>query len=173
MTVTEFKPVDELPDAFLDAAQQAGVAPRVADYNARGYGGSFVQFNTRNGERCSTRVAYLEPAKGRANLQLVTGVLVTRLILDKGRATGVLARLDGRDVEFKARREIILSGGAFNSPQLLELSGIGRSDILSAQSIPVLHELPMVGENLSEHVYSPLQYEVNPGVSWNRALNGG
>lgn len=171
VTVTEFKPVDELPDAFLDAVQAAGVAPRVKDYNARGFGGSYLQFNTRNGIRCNTRMAYLDPARGRQNLTIKTGALVSRVLIEGQRAVGVRTRMDGRESDFRAKREVILCGGAFNSPQLLELSGIGRREVLAAAGVPLLHELPMVGENLSEHVYSPMQFRVKPGVSWNRNLS--
>ena len=171
VTVTEFKPVDPLPDAFLDSLQAAGVAPRVKDYNARGFGGSYLQFNTRNGVRCNTRMAYLDDAVGRTNLTLKTGVLVQRVLLEGKRAVGVKARIDGTDATLRAKREVILCGGAFNSPQLLELSGIGRPDVLDAAGVPLVHELPMVGENLSEHVYSPIMYQARPGVSWNRDLN--
>lgn len=170
VTVTEFQPVDPLPDLFLDSVQAAGIAPRVKDYNERGYGGSYVQFNTRRGIRCNTRMAYLDPAAGRSNLVLKSGVLVTRVILEGGRVVGVCARVDGREGNFKARREVILCGGAFNSPQLLELSGIGRRDVLAAAGVPLQHELAMVGENLSEHVYSPNCYRVKPGFSWNGRL---
>ena len=171
VTVTEFKPVDELPDAFLDSLQQANVTPRVKDYNERGYGGSYLQFNTRNGVRCNTRMAYLDDAVGRSNLTIKTGVLVSRVVIEGGRATGVQAKADGRDVTWHAEREVILCGGAFNSPQLLELSGVGRRDVLANAGVPLVHELPMVGENLSEHVYSPVMYEAKPQVSWNRDLN--
>jgi choline dehydrogenase len=171
VTVTEFKPVDALPDAFLDSLQAAGVAPRVKDYNARGFGGSYLQFNTRNGVRCNTRMAYLDDAVGRTNLTLKTGVLVQRVLLEGKRAVGVKARIDGTDATLRAKREVILCGGAFNSPQLLELSGIGRPDVLDAAGVPLVHELPTVGENLSEHVYSPIMYQARPGVSWNRDLN--
>ncbi len=170
VTVTEFKPIDELPDAFLDAADQAGIAPRVADYNARGYGGSYIQFNTRNGVRCSTRVAYLDPARGRPNLTVMTGAFVSRLAIENGRARGVKVVIDGVEKQLEAKREIVLASGAFNTPQLLELSGVGRRDVLDAAGVPIIHELDMVGENLSEHVYSPLQYEVEPGVSWNKQI---
>jgi choline dehydrogenase len=170
ISVTEFQPVDGLADAFLDASQMAGIAPRVKDYNEKGFGGSYLQFNTRNGVRCNTRMAYLDPAIGRPNLKLITGAMVTRLVLAGRRVTGVKATVNGVDGEFHARKEVILCGGAYNSPQLLELSGIGRRDVLQSQGIPVLHELPVVGENLSEHVYSPLVYEVKEGYSWNRQL---
>lgn len=171
VTVTEFKPVDELPDAFLDAVQQAGIAPRVADYNARGFGGSYLQFNTRNGVRCNTRMAYLDDALQRPNLTLKVGALVSRVLLEGKRATGVMATIGGQEGRFKARREVVLCGGAFNSPQMLELSGIGRREVLQAAGVPLVHELNMVGENLSEHVYSPLMYRSKPQVSWNRDLN--
>ncbi len=171
ITVTQFKPVDELPDAFLDSVQAAGVAPRVKDYNERGWGGSYLQFNTRNGIRCNTRMAYLDPAQGRSNLVIKTGALVSRVLLEGTRATGVRVLVDGREGNFHATREVILCGGAFNSPQLLELSGIGRREVLAAAGVPLVHELPMVGENLSEHVYSPVMYRARPQVSWNRALS--
>lgn len=170
ISVTEFKPVDGLADAFLDATQQAQIAPRVTDYNHQGLGGSYLQFNTRNGVRCNTRMAYLDPAIGRRNLTLVTGAMVNRIVLEGKRATGVKVTVTGVERTFHARKEIILCGGAYNSPQLLELSGIGRRDVLEAQGIPVLHEMNMVGENLSEHVYSPLVYEVKAGYSWNSQL---
>lgn len=171
VTVTEFKPVDALPDAFLDSIEAAGVVERVKDYNERGYGGSYLQFNTRNGVRCNTRMAYLDDALGRPNLTLKSGVLVSRVLIEGKRAAGVRARIDGKEADITARREVILCGGAFNSPQLLELSGIGRRDVLSELGIPLLHELPMVGENLSEHVYSPIMYRAKPEVSWNRDLS--
>lgn len=170
VTVTEFQPVDALPDAFLDSVQQAGIAPRVADYNACGFGGSYLQFNTRNGVRCNVRMAYLDEALKRPNLTLKTGALVSRVLLEGKRAVGVLARIGGSEGAFRARREVILCGGAFNSPQLLELSGIGRREVLQAAGIPLVHELGMVGENLSEHVYSPITYRAKAEVSWNRKL---
>jgi choline dehydrogenase len=170
VSITEYQPVDELPDAFLDSLQQAGVAPRVRDYNERGLGGSYMQFNTRRGLRCGVREAYLDPAHNRPNLEMMTGALVTRIVIDRGRATGVIAIVDGREVTLNARREVIVAAGAFNSPQLLELSGIGRRDVLDAVGVPVLHESPMVGENLSEHVYSPIVFEATRQTSWNGNL---
>jgi choline dehydrogenase len=171
ITVTEFSPIDALPDAFLDSSVQAGIAPRVADYNASGYGGSYTQFNTRKGVRCNTRMAYLDDALGRPNLKLQSGALVSRVLIEGLRAVGVQATVNGLDGQYKARREVILCGGAFNSPQLLELSGIGRREVLAAAGVPMLHELAMVGENLSEHVYSPMVYRSKPEVSWNKRLN--
>ncbi len=170
VSVSEVARVDPLADAFLDAVQASGVGERVRDYNAGGWGGSPMQLNMRRGVRCNTRMAYLDPARGRPNLQLRTGVLTSRVLLEGRRATGVLARIDGREVRLRARREVVLCGGSFSSPQLLELSGIGRREVLQAAGIPLQHELPMVGENLSEHVYSPMAFRAHPGVSWNRHL---
>lgn len=170
ISVTEFQPVDGLADAFLDSSEIAQIAPRVEDYNNQGFGGSYLQFNTRNGVRCNTRMAYLDPIANRRNLTLLPNAMVNRVLLEKKRATGVIVNLNGKEATFTARKEIILCGGAYNSPQLLELSGIGRRDILNANGIPVLHDLCMVGENLSEHVYSPLVYEVISGYSWNGQL---
>jgi len=170
MTITEFQSNNSLADDFLDAIVAAKVGTRVKDYNAGGFGGSKTQFNTRNGVRCNTRMAYLDPAKDRANLTVMVETLVTRIRFEGKRAVGLNARAAGKDVTLHARKEIILSGGTFNSPQLLELSGIGRRDVLEAAGVPVLHQLPLVGENLSEHVYSPMAFKVKPGVSWNGML---
>lgn len=170
VSVTEFQPVDALPDAFLDSLDRAGVTPRVKDYNTHGLGGSYMQFNTRNGVRCNTRMAYLDTAVRRPNFTLLSGVLVRRLQMANKRATGVLATHQGRQVTLNARKEVILCSGSFNSPQLLELSGIGQPQVLKQVGVPLVHELPMVGENLSEHVYSPLCFASKREVSWNRDL---
>ena len=168
--MTEFQPVDALPGAFLDSLDIAGIAPRVKDYNEKGLGGSFMQFNTRNGLRCNTRMAYLDEALGRSNLTLLTGVMVNRILFKGLRTTAVLATQAGREITLNARREVILCSGSFNSPQLLELSGIGQREVLARAGVPLVHELPLIGENLSEHVYSPLTYEAKREVSWNRDL---
>lgn len=172
MTITEFQSNDPLADDFLDAIVESKVGIRVKDYNAGGLGGSRMQMNTRNGVRCNTRMAYMDPAEGRPNLTVMTETLATRIRFEGKRAVGLQARSAGREISLTARKEIILCGGAFNSPQLLELSGVGRRDVLGGAGVPLLHELPMVGENLSEHVYSPIVYRTKPGVSWNSVLRG-
>lgn len=171
VSVTEFPPLDDLPDAFLDSVQASGVVNRVKDYNDLGLGGSYLQFNTRNGIRCNTRMAYLDPASGRSNLTLRTGAMVHRVLLEGKRAVGVAATVNGTAGNFYAKREVVLCGGSFNSPQLLELSGIGRREVLAAAGVPLIHDLQMVGENLSEHVYSPITFRSRPGVSWNSRIN--
>jgi len=170
VSITEFQSNNTLADDFLDAVAQSGIGKHVADYNAGGFGGSRLQYNTRNGVRCNTRMAYLDPAAGRANLTVLTETLATRIRFEGLRAVGIEARSAGRDVSLTARKEVVLCGGAFNSAQLLELSGVGRREVLQAAGVPLLHELPMVGENLSEHVYSPMVFRTKPGVSWNGML---
>lgn len=170
MTITEFQSNNPLADDFLDAIVESKVGTRVKDYNAGGFGGSKMQMNTRNGVRCNTRMAYLDPAEGRSNLTVLTETLATRIRFEGKRAVGIEARSAGRDVSLNARKEIILCGGAFNTPQLLELSGVGQRRVLEAAGVPLVHELSMVGENLSEHVYSPMAYRTKPGVSWNGVL---
>ena len=113
-----------------------------------------TQFHSgpRAGERCSAAAAYLHPHMDRPNLTVVTGAHATRILFDGRRAVGVRHRRRGREAEVRARREVILSGGAFNSPQLLLLSGVGAADDLRAHGIEPVHELPGVGRNLQDHL---------------------
>ncbi|MBZ9988308.1 GMC family oxidoreductase N-terminal domain-containing protein [Mesorhizobium sp. BH1-1-5] len=106
----------------------------------------------RNGERCSAAAAYLHPAIGRPNLTVVTGAHATRVVLDGKRATGVRYRIGKSEAVAEVRREVILCGGAFGSPQMLLLSGIGPAVELAAHGIPLVHELPGVGRNLQDHL---------------------
>lgn len=106
----------------------------------------------RNGERCSAAAAYLHPAIGRPNLTVVTGAHATRVVVDGKRATGIRYRAGKSEAVAEAKREVILCGGAFGSPQLLLLSGIGPAVELAAHGIPLVHELPGVGRNLQDHL---------------------
>jgi choline dehydrogenase-like flavoprotein len=106
----------------------------------------------RNGERCSAAAAYLHPVMQRGNLTVMTGAHATGVTFDGKRATGVRFRRKGKEEKVEARREVILSGGSFNSPQLLLLSGIGPADELRRHGIAVVHELPGVGKNLQDHL---------------------
>ena len=118
------------------------------------------------GRRASTARAYLDPARGRPNLTVATGALTHRVLIEKGRATGVEYR-DEQGVHIvHADREVILSGGSYNSPQLLMLSGIGPADHLRELGIPVLHDLPGVGRNLSEHPRVPVHFKLKEPVSF-------
>lgn len=150
-------PPDALSEAFLDAAAQMGVA-RVDDYNGNhATGASYLQTNTRRGWRWGTYEAYLRPASGRDNLHVRSGAHVQRIVLHQGVATGVQYHLGApgeRTVsrEARARCEVILSAGAYHSPKILELSGIGQGARLQGMGIAVQHDLPGVGEHLMDHL---------------------
>lgn len=149
-------------DAWVAAAQSAGY-PFNPDCNgARQEGVGYFQLTTRNGRRCSAAVAYLKPIRSRENLRIVTRALVTRIDLDGRKVTG-LRYLDVSGVEktISVRREVILSGGAINSPQILMLSGIGDAEQLRANGIDPLHDLGGVGKNLQDHLQARLVFKCN------------
>jgi 4-pyridoxate dehydrogenase len=145
------KTCDPLYDAWIAAGQAAGFPP-TEDYNGaepEGFGRS--QYSIRHGRRSSAATAYLKPALARANLGLETGAHATRVLIDNNRATGIEYIRKGRMQRAEAAREVILSGGAFNTPQLLMLSGIGPADHLHEVGITPLLDLP-VGGNLQDHL---------------------
>jgi choline dehydrogenase len=155
--------VSDVPDrhpiceAFIRSAVELGFA-RNDDFNGASQEGvGYHQTTTRNGRRCSTAVGYLRPAMQRSNLQVMTGALTEKIVFDGRRATGVIFRRDGRVVTARAGREVILCGGAVNSPQLLMLSGIGPREHLTELGIPVLHHLPGVGQSLQDHYSAPIK----------------
>jgi len=150
LTVSDGRSRYSLMDAFVEAGVEAG-HPRSPDFNGEKQDGvGFFQLTQRNGMRCSAAVAYLHPALGRLNLKVVTDALVTRLLFDGRRASGVEILRHGELQEIAAETEVILSAGAYNSPQLLMLSGIGPAADLAPLMIPVLVDLP-VGEGLQDH----------------------
>jgi choline dehydrogenase-like flavoprotein len=140
-------------DAFIRAAQEAGI-PYNPDFNGkRQEGVGFYQLTQRNSRRSSASVAYLNPVRGRPNLTVKTGALVTRVLLERGRAVGVeLVEGDGRPTPFRCDREVVVTSGAFGSPKLLMQSGIGPADHLRSVGVPVAHDLPGVGSNLQDHL---------------------
>jgi len=143
--------------AFIEAASALQIS-RNHDFNGTEQEGvglfQVTQFHDeeRRGERCSVAAAYLHPVMSRNNLHVETGARATRILIEDGRATGVAYRQGGKGKTVKARREVILCGGAFNSPQLLMLSGIGAADELKRHGIEVAHDLPGVGKNLQDHL---------------------
>ncbi|MFP6707082.1 MAG: GMC family oxidoreductase N-terminal domain-containing protein [Alphaproteobacteria bacterium] len=157
LTVTDLNYTHPLCEAFMQGAGELGI-PRNADYNGAVQEGiSYVQRTAHNRRRVSTARAFLNPAKSRPNLTVRTGAHATRILLDGKRATGVEYANGGRGgaiVQVHANREVILSGGAINSPQLLQLSGIGPGGLLQSLGITIQHELAGVGENLRDH-YAP------------------
>ncbi|CCE12030.1 putative choline (or alcohol) dehydrogenase [Bradyrhizobium sp. STM 3843] len=157
LTVTTMEWKDTLCEAFMDGAISLGI-PRNPDYNgAIQEGVSYVQRTIQNGRRVSSATAFLRPASRRPNVEIRTNAHATGVILDGKRAVGVRYSRGGRGgvpMEVRARKEVILSGGAYNSPQLLQLSGIGAPDLLREHGIEVRHALNSVGEGLQDH-YAP------------------
>ena len=138
--------------AFIDSAAALQLG-RNDDFNGpRQDGFGLYQVTQKAGERWSAARAYLEPARGRANLSIRTGVLVERLLFEEGRAVGVAVRHGGGRAGLRARAGVVLCAGAFNSPQLLMLSGIGPADHLKQHDIPVLADVPAVGSDLQDHI---------------------
>ena len=155
--VTDLGYVHPLCETFMDGAAEIGI-PRNPDYNGeRQEGISYVQRTTYRGRRVSTARGFLKPARSRPNLTVRTRAHATRILLDGKRAIGVRYVRGGQGgsaSEIHANREVILSGGAINSPQLLQISGIGPGSLLKGLGVDILHELPGVGENLRDH-YAP------------------
>jgi len=157
LTVTTMEWRDPLCEAFMAGAQSLGI-PRNPDYNgAIQEGVSYAQRTIKNGLRVSAATAFLHPARKRSNVHVRTHAHATNIIFEGKRAVGVSYLQGGRDgtpVEVRASKEVILSGGTYNSPQLLQLSGIGSPDLLNAHGIQVRHALP-VGEGLQQDHYAP------------------
>ncbi len=155
-----------LVDAFLDAAVQAG-HPLTNDFNgARLEGAGHFDSTIRGGERWSAAKAYLLPALDRPNLEVITNALVERVTIDNRKATGIAYRCDGK-ARTAAAREVILCGGAVNSPQILMLSGIGPADHLAAHGIAPVHDVPDVGGNLQDHLDVLVQWSCTQPVTLN------
>ncbi|WP_111495187.1 choline dehydrogenase [Marinobacter bohaiensis] len=157
--------------AFIEAGKQAGYG-ETSDYNGyRQEGFCRMDMSVRNGVRSSTANAYLKPALNRSNLKLEMRALTTRILLDGKKAVGVEYEQGGRTVKVAARKEVILSASAFNSPKLLMLSGIGPADHLQEMGIDVVHNLPGVGENLHDHLEVWIQQACTQKITLNGWLN--
>ena len=144
--------VHPLCETYFEAAREAGIE-RAEDYNGTAMeGAALYQITTRNGWRASAARAYLRPAMRRPNLRVLTHAHAERIEISEGRATGIRYRRRGRGQVAHARREVILCGGAVNSPQLLMLSGIGPGEVLAGQGIPVIRDRAEVGRNMQDHL---------------------
>ncbi|MBI10312.1 MAG: choline dehydrogenase [Rhodospirillaceae bacterium] len=173
LQVTDTLERGPLYDTILDAAEQAGIE-RTSDYNSGVQDGiGMTQMTISKGRRMSTARCYLDPAKNRTNLDILTDALTEGLILDGKKCVGVRYSARGQKLEARAVREVIVSAGAINSPQILELSGIGQQDRLHELGIKVAHELPGVGENLRDH-YAPRMkwYMKSSGLTYNETARG-
>ena len=162
----------QLSDAFLEAAKGEGFAFN-PDYNSgeqEGFG--YLQYTQKNGRRWSAAKAYLDPARGRANLKIVTDAFMTNLSFEGKRCTGITYSKDGVDHQVRARAEVIVAAGVVQSPQILELSGIGRPEVLRDAGIPVRHALAGVGEGLQDHFSVRMIWKVTQPITLNERSRG-
>jgi choline dehydrogenase len=158
--------VNPMSDLLVEAAEEALGVPGNRDFNgAEQLGAGRFQATIRNGKRCSTAVAFLQPARSRPNLTVETDALVEAITFDKGRATGVRYRQGKQSRVASAGREIVLSSGAIGSPEVLLRSGVGPADELRAAGVPAIHDLPGVGKNLQDHIMVGVAMEDKGGVT--------
>ncbi|WP_146344987.1 GMC family oxidoreductase [Phaeobacter marinintestinus] len=175
LSVSLIRTKSDISEAFIEAAVEMGV-PRTDDYNGEDQeGAGYFHQTARNGLRCSSARAFLNPAKTRSNLEVITHAHTECLLFDPSdprRVTGVRYLQNGKptEVHLTPGGEVILSAGAIGSPQILELSGIGRGDVLQKAGVDVRHDLPGVGENLQDHLQIRLVFEVNV-QTMNDAIN--
>jgi choline dehydrogenase len=166
LAVSDVKP-HPLCEAFIEAAQQAGF-PRNNDFNgAAQEGAGYFQLTARNGRRCSTARGYLKPARARANLRVESDALATRILFEGRRAAGVEYKQAGAIWRASCKGEVILAGGAFNSPQLLQLSGLGPADLLRSHGIDVVADRPGVGSDLQDHFQVRFNYRCTEPITVN------
>jgi choline dehydrogenase-like flavoprotein len=163
LAVSNLRTPNPLSAMFLEAATELQL-PANDDFNGeRQEGMGFYQVTQRNGRRCSAAVAYLEPARQRKNLEIISGAHAERVVFDSKRATGVKFRRGKTSETVKARREVIISAGAFQSPQLLMLSGIGPMGHLRGRGVEIVADSPEVGANLQDHLdYAVLRKTNSP-----------
>jgi choline dehydrogenase len=160
----------ELMEAIIGAANELGIATN-RDFNGeRQEGVGYYQLFTRNGWRSSSATAYLRPAEGRSNLQVIVNAHATKVIFEGTRAVAVRYRQGSDEREIRATREIILSAGAIQSPQLLQLSGVGPAELLHSLGISPVKELPGVGENLQDHLQLRVMYKCTKPITTNDDL---
>jgi choline dehydrogenase len=171
LPVSDLGHPDSLSAAFVTAAAETGL-PVNPDFNgASQEGAGFFQTTTRHGRRASAAVAYLRPAKGRNNLRVETSALAQRIVFEGRRADAVEYRQAGTLKTARARREILVSGGAFNSPQLLQLSGVGPADLLRQHGIDVVLDAPGVGHDLQDHMQVRVVMRCSQRITLNDIVN--
>jgi choline dehydrogenase len=160
---------DELLDVFVEAGQQAGI-PFTKDFNGKSQEGvSRYEHTIRGSKRCSAARGYLHPALGRKNLHTETDVTVERVEFDGKKAVGVTFLKKGKSVTVHANKEVILSAGALNSPQILLRSGVGPADEIKPHGLEMVHELKGVGQNLQDHLGVVSQFECTQPVTLHRS----
>jgi len=173
LKVSEVSDRNPIYDGLFKAAEENNI-PLNKDYNGEEQEGiGYTQTTIFRGERMSAEVAYLRPIKSRKNLTIVTNSLVTRLLFEEKKCVGLEVKQKNKSIRYLTTKEIILCGGAINSPQILELSGIGNRDKLEENGISVIHELKGVGENLRDHIAPRIVYKITkPGIAYNDKARG-
>ncbi len=165
--VSDLRNNDRSCAAWLQAAQEYGL-PFNPDFNgATDYGVGRYQLSIKGHWRSSTAAAFLRPALSRPNLTVLTGALTSRILIEQGRAVGVECRVNGQVQRYHAEAEVILSAGSLQSPQVLQLSGVGPADHLRTLGIPVLHDAPEVGQNLQDHYQARTIVRLKDPISLN------
>jgi choline dehydrogenase len=160
-----------LCEAFIAAAEQAGF-PRNDDFNGpEQEGAGYFQLTARNGRRCSTAIGYLRPARRRANLAIASKALTTRILFEGRQAVGVEYIEGGRTKQARAQGEVIVASGAFGSPQLLQLSGLGPASLLQSHGIAVIADMPGVGADLQDHLQVRMAYRCTEPITMNDVIN--
>ncbi len=171
LPVSDWRHADPLSAAFVDAAVQLGI-PRNPDFNgATQEGAGFFQTTTKGGRRASAAVAYLRPAKARRNLHVETSALAERILFEGRRAVAVTYRAAGNPRTARARKEILVCGGAYNSPQLLQLSGVGPADLLRQHGIELVLDAPGVGHDLQDHMQVRVVMRCSQAITLNDVVN--
>ncbi len=167
LAVSDARDTHPLCEAFIGAAGQMGV-PRNNDFNGEGQAGAgYYQTTSLHGRRCSTAVGYLRPALRRGTLRVLTQAHVLGIDIDNRQATGVSWTFQGARQSARARREVLLCAGAINTPQILQLSGIGPAALLQRHGIPVIADLAAVGANLQDHLQVRCVFRCNQTITFN------
>jgi choline dehydrogenase len=161
----------ELAEPWIAAAIEAGLPANNDFNNGQQEGAGPFQTTTKRRRRWSTSAAYLRPARDRKNLTVATNALATRVVFENGRATGVEYLRNGAGQSARTRGEVIVCGGVFNSPQLLQLSGLGPGELLHGLGIPVVRDMPAVGADLQDHFYVRLAFRCTKPITLNDVAN--
>jgi choline dehydrogenase len=171
--VSDHPEMNPVGDAIVQAGKEIG-APYNEDFNGATQDGiGYYQLNTFKGRRHSAAAAYLKPAHGRANLAIKTNAHATRIVFEANRAVAVEYRTRSGPRGVQVRGEVLVCGGAFNSPQLLQLSGLGGGALLQQYGIPVVRDMSGVGENLQDHPHTPLMFRCTDPITLNDVFNSG
>jgi choline dehydrogenase len=171
LSVSDWRHDDPLSEAFVKAAVETGI-PFNPDFNgATQEGAGFFQTTTRRGRRASSAFSYLKPAKNRGNLHIETSALAQRIVFEGKRAKAVEYKQDGHLRTARARKELLVSSGAYNSPQLLQLSGVGPADLLKTHGINVVLDAPGVGSDLQDHLQVRIVTRCAQTITLNDVVN--